>query len=115
MSGFPWHAISRSHTLQLLEADRHDAAEDEARLSRSEAAAYQSAAHAEHYREVTDAGQARMAARHAAASRAEEAKRDERLARAQDYRDALLRSGQGKWRTVAEVLRDARGVPPDAG
>jgi hypothetical protein len=67
------------------------------------------------HREVYDlkAAEAQRAA--ATAARAEAAERDERRARAQDYRDGLLATGQGRWRTVAEVLRDARGVPPDAG
>ena len=35
----------------------------------------------------------------------------ERQARAQDHRDMLLATGQGRWRTVNEVLGAAAGRP----
>ena len=42
---------------------------------------------------------------------AEQRAREQRLADFQEWQEHLLRSGQGRWRTVGEVLQTGRGVP----
>jgi hypothetical protein len=103
------YQISRSHAVMLAQASRHDAEEEQQRQAAAEAHAYLCAAAAPAYHEALDLQAAAEMMRSVKLERAEQQRREQRQVDAEELRDHLLRTGQGRWRTVAEVLADARG------
>jgi len=104
--------ISRQHEAMLREVVRNERAEDAEREARSEAYGWACAAMAPQWREAYEAQVADHLIRSARLARAEQQRRDEVVAAAEDYRDALLATGQGRYRTVAEVLAASGGPQP---
>src|SRR5262249_27452957 len=103
--------ISRRHALMLAAASQNDTVADRAQAERAEAFAWRCASTAEEVREQHDAAVAAEIARQQQLEQARLAAAAERQARAQDYRDMLLATGQGRWRTVSEILAAAAGRP----
>lgn len=102
--------VSRQHAIALAQMGRFDAEEERERQQRAEAWAWRCVSAAEDIREQQALQLAAEMARSARREQAEQRARAERQADAEDYRDHLLRTGQGRWRTLGEVLADARGV-----
>ena len=111
------YEVSKGHAAMWREVGRNEAREEAGRQAREEAAGYRVAALAEQQREAYELARAQADRAHAAAEAAAQREADERRAAAEDYTAMLQVTGQGRWRTVSEVLQAARGLPatyPDA-
>lgn len=103
------YEISRRHAIMLAQASGHDADDQAKREATAEAWSYRCAALAGPYHEAVELQRAAHAAEEARAERAAEQERQARIAAAEDYKQMLLATGQGRLRTVEEVLASMRG------
>jgi hypothetical protein len=104
--------ISRAHMAALAAVARSEREEREAAEAAAEAASYRSAMLAPAFYETMEIQRTITDAEAARAERRAQQAREQHRADAEEYREHLLRTGQGRWRTVAEVLAAARGVTP---
>jgi hypothetical protein len=102
--------VSRRHALILAQVARREREEQAAAEAEGEAARYKAMMLAPAYAEAMALQRAAVDAEHARAERAEEQARAERAAAIEDWRTGLLLTGTARWRTVSEVLADARGA-----
>jgi hypothetical protein len=108
---FGGYEISRAHRAELARVRAAEREEQQAQEAREEAARYKAAMLTPQLREEHEIA---LAAEVARAKRLEQAQLRaavERVAAAEDFRDRLLQSGAGRWRTVQEVLAAAAGRP----
>ena len=103
--------IGRAHMAALAAAARAERAEDQAAEERAEAARNRAMVTGPLQREQYEIARAEADRKAGLAEAARKREAEERRARAQDYRDLLLATGQGRWRTVEEILTAARGWP----
>ena len=108
---FGGYEISRAHRAELARVRAAEREEQQAQEAREEAARYKAAMLAPAYREAYELQMAAELARARRLEQAEQRACAERRAAAEDYRDRLLQSGAGRWRTVQEVLAAAGGRP----
>jgi hypothetical protein len=104
--------LGRAHQLELLRAVAAERGEERDRQARLETATYEAAGRAEAYRQMLEVRRAAAMADEQRAGQQERERAAERVAQAQNYRDRLLESGQGHWRTIAEILAAASGRVP---
>jgi hypothetical protein len=103
--------IGPAHVAMLRQMANSEQAEQRAAEERAEAARNRAMVLGPVQHQQYELARAEVDRETALAEAARRREADERLARAQDYRDMLLASGQGRWRTVEEILTAARGWP----
>jgi hypothetical protein len=96
--------IGSAHAAMLRQVMRAEREEQERREAAAEAHAWRCAAAAPAYREAMQIQRARGAAEEARADREAKRERERKAAEIEDFRCMLLATGQGRWRTVGEVL-----------
>lgn len=101
--------ISRVHAAMLREVERADRADDEAREARTIEWQNRCRVAAPAYFEGLELSRAAAAVAEARAERAAEQARQQRIDAAREHVAVLLATGQGRWRTVDEVLVSMRG------
>jgi hypothetical protein len=101
--------IGRAHADALRAVARSEREELERQESAAEARGWALAAAAGPYHERMELARAQVEAAAAREARAEREERDRRTAAAEDYRAMLLATGQGRWRSVSEILASQAG------
>jgi hypothetical protein len=103
--------LSAGHVKALLDAERAARQQDEREESEREAARYRAMVLAPIQRAQYQAAREQADLEAARQESLEEHRRQERIAAAQDYAQMRVASGEGKWRTVSEVLEASRSWP----
>jgi hypothetical protein len=100
--------IGRQHARALAVVERADRAADEAREAAAAEWQNRCVVGAAQYYEVLELQRAEAAIREARQEREAQRERERQVAAAGDYRQMLLATGQGRLRTVDEVLASMR-------
>jgi hypothetical protein len=96
--------LSPGHQRELLKARGYDQAAVERSDARREAARYWVEARAPAIREQQEIARSRADADAAKQQREADQQLEARRAAAEDYQEMLIRTGQGRWRSIEEVL-----------
>jgi hypothetical protein len=102
--------VGREHLLTLRRADAADRAEVERAEADAEARQWRAAAAAPAYAEQLEIARAAADAEARRAEAVAEQDQADKAAAIEDWRTGLLMTGQGRWRTPAEVLGSAAGA-----